>query len=217
MIGFLLLVLLVTNIISVVKGATAFETGLEKRNAECATSGVYRGNQAVTQSGLKCQAWASQTPHKHTRTPGNYPAAGLVENFCRNPDGEATGNWCYTDSAKRWETCGIPDCPAQGLSGQGALYRDDLRCGPKFKLPSGDPAQCDPNPDKGFACCSPGGWCGKTDAHCNCHECVDYSDSETTSAAAHTSSFPHSEIQHSVTPTTTSVPPVWTTLFEMKK
>ena len=65
-------------------GATAFETGLEKRNAECATSGVYRGNQAVTQSGLKCQAWASQTPHKHTRTPGNYPAAGEKRGYLGN-------------------------------------------------------------------------------------------------------------------------------------
>jgi len=136
-------------------------------SAVCAKFGVYRGNQAVTQSGLECQAWASQSPHTHTRTPQNYPDAGLAENYCRNPDGEATGNWCYTNSAKRWETCGIPDCPA--------LYREDLRCGPKYKLPNGEPAQCNPENSKGFACCSPGGWCGKTDAHCKCAGCVDYS------------------------------------------
>jgi len=136
-------------------------------SAVCAKFGVYRGNQAVTQSGLECQAWASQTPHTHTRTPENYPDAGLAENYCRNPDGEATGNWCYTNSAKRWETCGIPDCPA--------LYRQDLRCGPKYKLPNGEPAQCDPYNGNGHVCCSPGGWCGKTDAHCKCAGCVDYS------------------------------------------
>ena len=33
-----------------------------------------------------------------------YPKAGLVENFCRNPDG-AKKPWCYTTGKKRWEYC----------------------------------------------------------------------------------------------------------------
>ncbi|XP_074044075.1 plasminogen [Macrotis lagotis] len=70
----------------------------------------YRGNIAVTTSGLICQHWNSQTPHKHNRTPENFPCKGLDENYCRNPDGE-TGPWCYTTSSeKRWEYCTIPLC-----------------------------------------------------------------------------------------------------------
>lgn len=32
-------------------------------------------------------------------------------NYCRNPDGEPGGPWCYTnDRNKRWEYCNIPSC-----------------------------------------------------------------------------------------------------------
>jgi len=49
--------------------------------------------------------WTSQSPHKHSRTPQKNPKAGLVQNYCRNPDGENT-IWCYTtDKSKRWEYC----------------------------------------------------------------------------------------------------------------
>ena len=41
----------------------------------CATGegGSYRGAIAVTESGKTCQSWSAQTPHKHNRTPDNYP------------------------------------------------------------------------------------------------------------------------------------------------
>ena len=67
---------------------------------------LYRGSANTTGSGLQCQAWTSQTPHTHTKTPTAKPNKGLGDhNFCRNPDGEA-GPWCYTmDPAKRWELC----------------------------------------------------------------------------------------------------------------
>jgi len=65
----------------------------------------YRGCQMKTKSGLTCQSWSSQTPHKHSRTPSKRPGSGLVFNYCRNPDGEKT-IWCYTtDPEKRWEYC----------------------------------------------------------------------------------------------------------------
>merc|ERR1712227_102875 len=54
-------------------------------------------------------------------------------------------------------------------------WRDDLRCGPNFKSSSGKAAECDPNNKHGYVCCSPHGWCGKTDAHCKCPNCIDYS------------------------------------------
>jgi hypothetical protein len=56
--------------------------------------------------------WTSQSPHKHTRTPEKKPNAGLVDNYCRNPDGHK-GIWCYTtDPKKRWEDCKPLDCDA---------------------------------------------------------------------------------------------------------
>jgi len=70
----------------------------------------YRGTIAETISGRICQAWGSQTPHTHTKTPENYPSAGLEDNYCRNPD-EEPGAWCYTmDEDKRWELCAVPTC-----------------------------------------------------------------------------------------------------------
>jgi len=65
----------------------------------------YRGCQARTRSGKLCQAWSSQSPHKHDITSANYPDSGLESNYCRNPDGGDT-IWCYTtDASSRFEYC----------------------------------------------------------------------------------------------------------------
>ena len=74
----------------------------------------YRGPLQVTESGEQCQKWTEQYPHKHSRTEANYPEAGLGNhNYCRNPDDEPTGAWCYTNNPdKRWEHCGVPECPS---------------------------------------------------------------------------------------------------------
>ena len=65
----------------------------------------YRGTINTTLSGLQCQRWDSQSPQKHSNTPAKKPNSGLIENYCRNPDGE-TNIWCYTtDENKRWELC----------------------------------------------------------------------------------------------------------------
>ena len=67
-------------------------------NTDCADGDQksYRGTISQTSEGLTCQAWSSQTPHGHSRTPEKYPSSGLDENYCRNPDGEPEGAWCYT-------------------------------------------------------------------------------------------------------------------------
>jgi len=54
------------------------------------------------------------------------------------------------------------------------LWRDDRKCGSSNPLPSGEPAQCNPNHPRGFRCCSAYGWCGKTSDHCHCDGCHDY-------------------------------------------
>jgi len=52
------------------------------------------------------------------------------------------------------------------------LFRDDSKCGKQNKV-DGGPGQCDP--DGTHPCCAPSGWCGNSEGHCNCQDCVDYS------------------------------------------
>ncbi|KAJ4921642.1 hypothetical protein JOQ06_027723 [Pogonophryne albipinna] len=78
----------------------------------CATGEgeLYRGTISVTESGKQCQSWSVQTPHKHNRSPDNYPCKGLDSNHCRNPDNERMP-WCYTTNTEtRWEYCKVPSC-----------------------------------------------------------------------------------------------------------
>ena len=81
---------------------------------QCKTNKIgkdYRGKVNITQGGLQCQEWDSNVPHKHKFSPKSYPGDGLDENYCRNPDGESGGPWCYTTSEKkRWDYCIIPLC-----------------------------------------------------------------------------------------------------------
>ncbi|CAL4107149.1 unnamed protein product, partial [Meganyctiphanes norvegica] len=52
------------------------------------------------------------------------------------------------------------------------MWRGDLQCGWNFKLDNGKPSAC--NPDGEHPCCSPNGWCGKSEAHCGCSGCKNY-------------------------------------------
>ncbi|XP_071122899.1 uncharacterized protein [Mytilus edulis] len=69
--------------------------------------GNYRGNVNITKSGKTCQAWSSVTPHKHHFN----GTLADQENYCRNPDTEPEGPWCYTtDVNSRWEYCDVHYC-----------------------------------------------------------------------------------------------------------
>ena len=74
----------------------------------------YKGYVSKTKSGKTCQAWDSQSPHQHhlaAKTEGQ-------SNWCRNPDGEPEGPWCYTtDPGSRWEYCTVPTCPGPEVHG----------------------------------------------------------------------------------------------------
>jgi len=83
-----------------------------KADSECQTlsstprpGADYEGTVSKTVSGKSCQMWNEQTPHTHDQ-----PA--VAHNYCRNPDGEPNGVWCYTsDPNTRWEYCSqIKDC-----------------------------------------------------------------------------------------------------------
>ena len=52
-------------------------------------------------------------------------------------------------------------------------WRDDERCGENFLAPDGLEAQCNPNGT--LPCCNTVyGWCGVTNDHCICRNCIDY-------------------------------------------
>jgi hypothetical protein len=68
----------------------------------------YRGLQNKTISGKTCQRWDSQSPHKHNNwSQEKMKTSGIgYHNYCRNPDNEPKGTWCYTtNQSRRWEYC----------------------------------------------------------------------------------------------------------------
>uniref|UniRef100_A0A8C4J9K0 Kringle domain-containing protein n=1 Tax=Dromaius novaehollandiae TaxID=8790 RepID=A0A8C4J9K0_DRONO len=91
----------------------------------------YRGMEAKTRRGIPCQKWAEKAPHKPNFTPEKHPSAGLEENYCRNPDVDENGPWCYTtDPATRFDYCNIPEFPLNAgnivtfLAAVSLTYRD---------------------------------------------------------------------------------------------
>ncbi|XP_028996559.1 plasminogen isoform X2 [Betta splendens] len=84
----------------------------------------YRGTKNETKTGKTCQSWNSVFPHRPNITPQTHPLADLESNFCRNPDGDGGGPWCYTtDANTRWEHCGVADCTEECIHCSGEDYR----------------------------------------------------------------------------------------------
>jgi len=75
------------------------------------TGEFFRGDTRKTKGGIECQKWGSQAPHVHRFRPEKFRREGLVKNYCRNPDREPKGPWCYTTSkSTRWAYCDVPMC-----------------------------------------------------------------------------------------------------------
>ncbi|XP_028814074.1 hepatocyte growth factor [Denticeps clupeoides] len=69
----------------------------------------YRGNVSKTRSGIPCATWRGHSESK------NLGVAELSidseRTYCRNPDGDKHGPWCYTnDSLTPWDYCMIKPC-----------------------------------------------------------------------------------------------------------
>ncbi|KAM6964910.1 plasminogen-like [Aplochiton taeniatus] len=87
----------------------------------------YRGTKSTTRSGKTCQRWEGKYPHKPNITPQTHPRADLESNFCRNPDEDSKGPWCYTtDPDTRWEPCEVPDCKEECMHCSGEDYRGKI-------------------------------------------------------------------------------------------
>lgn len=73
----------------------------------------YRGNNNSTINGATCRSWSAQSPNQQSSINSEqYPASGLGNhNFCRNPNNQPGGAWCYTtDADVPWEYCDVPVC-----------------------------------------------------------------------------------------------------------
>ncbi|MBN3295258.1 HGF factor, partial [Amia calva] len=88
----------------------------------------YKGRRSVTKGGLKCQAWTSTVPHDHNFLPTRYKRKDLLENYCRNPNNETTGPWCYTtDPSTRHQSCEVPQCSeVECMTCNGENYRGPM-------------------------------------------------------------------------------------------
>ncbi|XP_078076531.1 prothrombin [Mustelus asterias] len=72
--------------------------------------GGYRGTLNVTRTGKHCLAWHSQY-HKHNITREKMILENLEENYCRNPDDDEDGVWCYiNDPEKNMDYCELNYC-----------------------------------------------------------------------------------------------------------
>lgn len=85
----------------------------EVKDQEC-TSGNqadYRGTMSLTNSGFTCQNWLKTEPHDHDYIEDASIGIG-DHNYCRNPDSEDTGAWCFTvdDPDEDWDYCAVPRC-----------------------------------------------------------------------------------------------------------
>uniref|UniRef100_A0ABZ3NPN7 Prothrombin n=1 Tax=Gadus morhua TaxID=8049 RepID=A0ABZ3NPN7_GADMO len=104
----------------------------------------YEGDVNITVFGKECQSWKSSFPHPIIREfNSSDPTSNLKENYCRNPDDQVSGPWCFTrDPTVPREPCQVPICgeagyfpstvaprtapPAECLTNQGLDYSGDV-------------------------------------------------------------------------------------------
>uniref|UniRef100_A0A4W4EQC4 Macrophage stimulating 1 n=1 Tax=Electrophorus electricus TaxID=8005 RepID=A0A4W4EQC4_ELEEL len=91
----------------------------------------YRGVVRKTRKGILCQRWSVNTPHKTKINPKTHPEANLTENYCRNPDADLHGPWCYTTDPKtEFDYCAIKQCGKE---------RDDRMVKSRLRIVGGTP------------------------------------------------------------------------------
>ena len=85
------------------------------QESECVgPANYYAGQRMCTTTGIACQRWSSQNPHKHNFTNGAmFPEKSVTAAaaYCRDPNNIHGNPWCFTqDSNITWEYCDIPKC-----------------------------------------------------------------------------------------------------------
>ncbi|XP_058162249.1 prothrombin [Dasypus novemcinctus] len=83
----------------------------------------YQGRLAATIHGSACLPWASAQAKALSKDEDFSSAVPLVENFCRNPDGDEEGAWCYVAGGTGdFEYCDLNYCEERvGEEPEGSL------------------------------------------------------------------------------------------------
>ncbi|XP_070538200.1 uncharacterized protein [Ptychodera flava] len=92
---------------------------------ECFTEALandYRGMKSTTKQGYTCLKW---TEHSYPKTPEAFPNRGLGDhNYCRNPDVDSGGAWCYISGGSiHYDYCDVGQ-PQQTCGGKDECYQD---------------------------------------------------------------------------------------------
>ncbi|XP_033635439.1 uncharacterized protein LOC117296560 [Asterias rubens] len=101
-------------------------------------SSSYRDAAMFTAGGYRCLPWVDRSDQPVN--PKSFPAAGLEENYCRNPN-NSSKPWCYyldQDNDTTWDYCDIPFCNTDSLShfNRSVFATLDLSLGLLGKQPS---------------------------------------------------------------------------------
>uniref|UniRef100_A0A8B9HMH8 Hepatocyte growth factor n=1 Tax=Astyanax mexicanus TaxID=7994 RepID=A0A8B9HMH8_ASTMX len=84
---------------------------------------TYRGKQMKTRSGILCAPWRDHSERNKREVVTL--SEELEGNFCRNPDKDKHGPWCYTNSSLvPWDYCTVKLCKATHWCG-GSLVREE--------------------------------------------------------------------------------------------
>ncbi|CAB4004558.1 coadhesin-like isoform X2 [Paramuricea clavata] len=138
------------------KSTDAFPAPEWATNADCLylNGSSYHGNISVTASGIPCQSWTEQCPHRHTMNK-TYPELNNAKSYCRNPQNSGQRPWCFTtDRNKGWEYCDILKCiPVDGSYSNWSLNSTcNVTCGEGFRTWT---RECNnPEPEYGGRNCS---------------------------------------------------------------
>ncbi|XP_070611193.1 hepatocyte growth factor isoform X4 [Erythrolamprus reginae] len=111
----------------------------------------YMGNLAQTRFGLTCSRWDKniQDLRRHLPIYKDLDISKVKKNYCRNPDDDAHGPWCYTSNPKMpWDYCRISRCDNDPVSMMSSLDIPIIPCASTkhLRVVNGIPTQ----PDKGW-------------------------------------------------------------------
>ncbi|XP_061438145.1 hepatocyte growth factor isoform X2 [Rhineura floridana] len=111
----------------------------------------YMGNLAQTRFGLTCSLWNKniQDLRRHLPIYREPDISKLKKNYCRNPDDDVHGPWCYTSDPRiPWDYCPVFRCEDDTVPMMSSLDSPVISCASTkhLRVVNGIPTQ----PDKGW-------------------------------------------------------------------
>lgn len=93
----------------------------------------------TTRAGIPCQRWDAQMPQSHNITKQSPDFEHFDANYCRNPDNDPDGAWCYTmDKGVRWDYCSNKNLPCDECHFENGNCPDDQACFDPDELTEGN-------------------------------------------------------------------------------